>query len=138
MVANQQSDAINSTTVFVYDGDCGFCTQTADRYRRLHAKFGDSTSVFVAPWQSLDLDSLALTVDDVMTSVWWVEPDGSSYGANEAASQALIRLGLPFSPLGRLIQLPGFSHLAALLYRAIAKNRYRLPGSTCEIPQSGS
>jgi predicted DCC family thiol-disulfide oxidoreductase YuxK len=40
--------------------------------------------------------------------------------------------------LGRVLTLPGVHALAGLLYRLVAKYRYRLPGSTpaCRLPQA--
>lgn len=117
----------------VYDGDCGFCTQTA-----LWVARRAGPNVEVVPWQSLaagpgGLASYSLSERDVTEAAWWLVGDNQLRGARAVAA-ALRACGGFWKVLGRLIDLPPVRPLAALGYRIVARNRYRLPGSTCEIP----
>lgn len=58
----------------------------------------------------------------------------SASGA-EAIALALCRCALPYQLVGRVIRLPLVRSVAELLYRLIAKNRHKLPGSdgSCSI-----
>lgn len=118
--------------MLVYDGDCGFCTTSARWIeRRLPA------DAPVVAWQSLDdLAALDLTVDDVTAAAWWID-DGERAGGHLAIGAALRASRFPWSLLGRLILAPPFRWLGGPVYRWIARNRYRLPGSTdaCRIDQ---
>ncbi len=120
--------------MLIFDGDCGFCTTTAMWFDR---RANDDLDV--VPWQSLDLDDYGLTIDEVTTAVYWVDPDsGRTRRGHLAAGAALEHLGLPWSPLGWIIQRRPVSWAADIGYRLIAKNRYRLPGSTdaCKLPSA--
>ena len=115
----------------VYDADCGFCTSCAQWV----SKRSDCT---ITPWQALatgdgGLAAHSLTEQDVMDAAWWLAVDNQLSGARAIAA-ALRSCGLPWSVLGRLIDLPPLRPLAAVVYRWVARNRYRLPGSTCEVP----
>ncbi len=114
----------------VYDGDCGFCTTSA---RWIERRLGDD--VRVEMWQALDLGSLGLTVDDVTTAAWFVEPDGSRYRGHLAAARVFERMALPLQLLGWSMQRAPVRWVAAPAYAMVAKYRYRLPGSTdaCRI-----
>ncbi len=93
--------------------------------------------VVVAPWQSLDLAALNLTVDDVTTAAYWVDPDGTLFRGHDAIAKSLKFTGMPWVVAGTILAAPPVSWLAAPVYSLVAKYRYRLPGSTdaCKIPQ---
>ncbi|HYZ99602.1 MAG TPA: hypothetical protein VE575_12675, partial [Acidimicrobiales bacterium] len=52
--------------VFLYDGDCAFCTTCAEFVERRMA-----TSADVTPWQFADLDALGVTQADAEANVLW-------------------------------------------------------------------
>lgn len=110
--------------LLVYDGDCGFCTTSADWARR-HLHVAD-----VEPWQFLDLASLGLTPEACGSAVQWVAADGSVAAAEWAVIAALRHGGGCWAWLGRLLALPGLHQLAGVGYRVVARYRYRLPGGT--------
>jgi predicted DCC family thiol-disulfide oxidoreductase YuxK len=116
--------------VLIYDGDCGFCTATANWVDER-----PGSNVDVQPWQSLDLDAYGLTVDDVTSAAYWVDPSGELHRGHRAVARTLVSLGGPLAIVGRVLGVPPVSWLAALGYRLVAANRYRLPGATCAIPQ---
>jgi predicted DCC family thiol-disulfide oxidoreductase YuxK len=117
--------------LLVYDGDCGFCTRSASWIaRRL------PPTCRAQPWQALDLASVGLSEADVTTAAYWIEPDGRRRRGSEAVAAALVAAGGAWRPLGVLLGVPPLSWLARAVYRLIADNRHRLPGSTeaCRVP----
>src|SRR5215218_7513306 len=70
--------------LFVYDGDCGFCTASASWIgRRLRVP------VRVAPWQSLDLAALGLVEADVTSAAYWIDEAGSRHRGAAGVARAL-------------------------------------------------
>lgn len=108
----------------MYDGDCGFCTSSA----RWLARRGRCE---IMPWQSLDLEPLGLTEDDVSRAAYWLDASGhvSSSGAGAVAA-ALTTCGPGWRLAGRLLRLRPVRPLADVGYAWVARNRHRLPGST--------
>ena len=115
--------------MLIYDGDCGFCTQMA-RWLGGHLP----ERFVVTPWQGLDLAAFGLTEQDVSTAAYWVDEDGAHRGSTGIA-RCLVAMGKPWSIAGCAMAVPPLSWLARGVYRLIANNRYRLPGSTdaCRI-----
>lgn len=114
--------------MFLYDADCGFCTRTAQVAGRVLRR----PQMFV-PWQSQDLTALGLTEAQLVEEAVFVE-EGTSYGGAQAVAHALIAVGGVWAVLGRVLTLPGIRWVAGMVYRFVARNRYRLPGSTCTVP----
>ncbi|MGH9215596.1 MAG: hypothetical protein ACRDZS_05015, partial [Acidimicrobiales bacterium] len=54
--------------VFLYDGDCAFCTSCA-RFIERHIP----TPATVTPWQFADLDALGVRQADAEASVQWID-----------------------------------------------------------------
>jgi predicted DCC family thiol-disulfide oxidoreductase YuxK len=121
--------------LFVYDGDCGFCTSSVrfiERHIPLRAE--------VTPFQNADLDALGTTRARATREVLWIdrdeprgraEPPGARvYGGAAAVAHLLVAAGGPWALLGRLIMYPPMSWAAAAVYRLVSANRYRLPGGT--------
>ena len=116
--------------VLVFDGDCGFCTTSA-RVGQRWLGLAD-----VEPWQMIDLDELGLTEEQCSSAVQWVDAAGHVSAGERAVIAALRSAGGAWAWLGRVLAVPGVRHLAAVVYRLIAKFRYRLPGGTaaCRLP----
>lgn len=118
--------------LFVFDGDCAFCTTWTRRLEARLPRFPEAQ-----PWQWLDVDALGLTHDDV-THYAWVLAGGRRFRGH-AAFAALLRMqpspGLRFA--GHLLVTPPFSWAAAVGYAVIARFRHRLPGGTpaCAMPR---
>ena len=122
--------------VFLYDGDCAFCTSCA-RFIERHIP----TSAEVTPWQFADLDALGVSQVDAEASVQWIEPrfGGPLRAAGPAAiARLLVDAGSCWRPLGWLLELRPIRWIAGPAYRLIARNRHRLPGGTaaCQLPQA--
>ena len=122
--------------VFLYDGDCAFCTSCA-RFIERHIP----TSATVTPWQFADLDALGVRQADAEASVQWIHArSGQPVRAEGTAAIAglLIDAGSYWRPFGWLLDLRPVRWIAVPAYRLIARNRHRLPGGTaaCLLPQA--
>ena len=117
--------------MLVYDGDCGFCTRTAEW---AEARLPEGTTV--QPYQWLDLEPLGLTPDDGKRAAWWVDGEGRRHRGHRVAGHALVAMGGFWRVPGALMLVPPFSWLAAGGYALVARFRYRLPGGTpaCRLP----
>jgi predicted DCC family thiol-disulfide oxidoreductase YuxK len=115
----------------VFDGDCGFCTRSADFARRL---LPDACRV--ASWQTTDLDSIGVTSARAQREVLWISDSGAVVGGARAVAAALRAAGGLWALLGLLLLVPPLSWLAQAVYRVVAANRMRLPGgtATCALP----
>lgn len=122
-----------SEPLLVFDGDCAFCSTWVRRLEHALERFPEAQ-----PWQWLDLDELALSLDDV-THYAWLLAGGRRYRGH-AAFAALLQMqrhrGVRF--VGRLLVTPPFSWAASVGYSLIARYRHRLPGGTaaCAMPRS--
>jgi predicted DCC family thiol-disulfide oxidoreductase YuxK len=110
--------------VLVYDSDCAFCTRCV----RLLERIRPETEMVAG--QVADLADLGLTEEQAAAAVQWVDVDGTVRSGHEAIAGVLGTAGRIWPLVGRLLLLPGISWLAARVYRAVADNRARLPGST--------
>jgi predicted DCC family thiol-disulfide oxidoreductase YuxK len=110
--------------VLVFDGDCAFCTKCA----RVLERIGPDAEIVA--WQLTDLAELRITEEQASEAVQWVDTDGTIHSGHEAIAAVLGTAGRIWNRVGRAILLPGISSLAARVYRLVAANRYRLPGST--------
>jgi predicted DCC family thiol-disulfide oxidoreductase YuxK len=110
--------------VLVYDGDCAFCTTCAGFLERI------GPDAEIVAWQLTDLAELGITEEQANDAVQWVEIDGTVRSGHEAIAAVLNTAGRIWRVIGRIVLLPGISWMAARVYRLVADNRYRLPGST--------
>jgi predicted DCC family thiol-disulfide oxidoreductase YuxK len=124
-----------SKAVFLYDGDCGFCTRCAQFLRR-HVR----TPVRILPWQAVDLAPLGVTAAECAQAVQYVA--GSHVSAGPVAIADVLRtaagrLGLVWRLLGWLLARRAVVALAWPVYRWVARHRHRFPGGTvaCELPR---
>jgi len=121
------------TPVFLYDGDCAFCTTSARFIERRIP-----TSAAVTPWQFADLDALGVTQAAAEAAVLWVVPGTPTAAGPEAIARLLVDAGGVWRPLGRVLAFPPVRAVAWPAYRWISRNRHRLPGGTaaCSLPQA--
>ncbi|MDA9912828.1 DUF393 domain-containing protein [Candidatus Nanopelagicales bacterium] len=118
-------------TYLVFDGDCGFCTWSvniAQRWIRPNTN--------IVPWQRADLAALGLTAEQCQQAVQWVAETGDIQAGGRAVAALLQHSPAPWPVLGTFASVPGVAQLVDALYRLVAANRYRLPGSTpaCRLP----
>lgn len=115
----------------IFDGQCGFCRWSLDHLSHLLPVRPE----FLAS-QSADLTSYGLTQPQVDAAAWWVDSAGA-HGGHLVLARWLLASGRPWSLFGWFLTLPPVSPAAALTYRWIARNRFRLRGpwsGTCHIP----
>ena len=114
----------------LFDGTCGVCRRSAAWLARHNPdvfEFRASQSV-----SDEALADLGLTRHNVQTAVWIVTPEGP-VGAERAIALMLRRAHGAWPVLGLLMDLPGVRKVSGVFYRTFAKNRHRLPSSTCEV-----
>jgi predicted DCC family thiol-disulfide oxidoreductase YuxK len=118
----------DSAPVLVYDGDCSFCTASAEW---VAARWEGPASAVA--WQSLapgELERLGLSIDDVRTAAWWIDETGRRSRGHLAIVQALAATSGWSAVCGRLLLIPPFRWLGAAVYPVLARWRHRLPGGT--------
>jgi predicted DCC family thiol-disulfide oxidoreductase YuxK len=122
-----------TTGTLLFDGDCAFCTRSADVARRVLPAGCD-----VVAWQLFDLTAAGTTAERAQREVLWISRDGAVSGGASAVTSALRAAGLPWSVAGVLLSLPPLRWVAPVVYRLVAANRYRLPGGTaaCRVPRN--
>ena len=106
-----------------FDGGCGICTRMA---RWVEAKLPEGSGVAVEPWQRLDLRAVGLTPTDVNDYAWWIAPGGVRRRGHRAIAAAFRAVGGPWGIVGRIIDVPPVSWLAAVVYHLVARNRHHL------------
>jgi len=118
--------------VFVYDGDCAFCTSSA-RFAQRRVP----TRAAIEPWQLLDLAALGLAEAECERAVQWVEPGRAPLAGPDAIAALLLTSHRRWRVVGRLLRLAPVRVLAWPIYRWVARNRHRMPGGTaaCALPQ---
>jgi predicted DCC family thiol-disulfide oxidoreductase YuxK len=120
------------TELLIYDGDCGFCTQSARWCRRRFKR-----SVDVQPWQALDLARFGLTESDTTSAAYWVDARGRTHRGHAAVGRSLLAMRGGWPVLGAVVLTPPISLLARAVYAWVARHRDRLPGATdaCRVPE---
>jgi predicted DCC family thiol-disulfide oxidoreductase YuxK len=135
---------VTGTPVFLYDGDCGFCTASARVIERRLDRADRPDRPPVLPWQRVDLAALGLTAAECERAVQWVGTPGRGVVGREAlagpaAIAEVLRYGGPVWRIaGRVLRRRWATALAWPVYRLIARHRDRLPGGTaaCALPQA--
>lgn len=120
--------------ILIWDGDCGFCGHWVDRL--VSPSTGLPSAV---AWQQLGpagLQQVGLGQADVATAAYWIDADGRRFRGHRAVAQALMEAGGRRAWLGRIIELPGLSTVAAAVYWVVARTRRWLPAgdATCQVP----
>jgi len=129
MVASQQLVETNKKAILIFDGDCGFCTSSANWISSNSDRFQ------IKPWQSLDLSLFGLTEDEVSSAVYWI--DGTDkYSGHVAIGKSLrANKNRLFQALGSVLLFKPFGPIFIIAYKILARYRHKLPGSTtaCKI-----
>ncbi len=122
---------IAARPVFLYDGDCAFCSSCARFISRNLA-----TSAQVLPWQTVELAPLGVTEQQCQTAVQWIDCDNRVHSGSRGIAELLVDAGSIWRPAGRMLRLRPVLWLANPLYRWISRNRHRMPGgtATCSLP----
>lgn len=112
------------TGVFLYDGDCGFCTTSA-RWLQRHA----SSTARVEPWQYVDLGTLGLRPEDCAEALLWVD-DGRRMVGPDAVAAYLDTSGSSWRTAGHVLTAPVSRHVTWPVYHWLTHHRGQLPGGT--------
>ena len=123
--------ASNQILSVLYDGHCRFCCGGARRLARW-ARPGSLRMIdFQAPGA---LDAFpGIDHATCMRHMILVRPDGSTSFGAEAIVRALETRG-GLAKIGLLYYIPGIRQLCDLLYAAVARVRYYLPGKASNCP----
>ncbi len=113
--------------VFIFDGECGFCTSSAGVLRRF---FDPGSRYAIAPYQLLDLTAYGLTPSACDRAAQFVGADGSVSAGHRSIAKALQHSLPVWRPLGVALTLPGIDGLASRAYRWVAAHRGQLPAGT--------
>jgi predicted DCC family thiol-disulfide oxidoreductase YuxK len=121
----------SSAPILVFDGDCGFCTTTANWIKK-NSKIG----LEIAPYQWTDLNQYGLTAEEAAAKVQLVVGDKVFAGHYCMAKLLLIQPNVLLKGLGALMVAPFLNPISAKAYEWIAANRQKLPGGTpaCKMP----
>jgi predicted DCC family thiol-disulfide oxidoreductase YuxK len=141
--------------IFLYDGDCAFCSSCARfverhiirtgrgaRSARSGAPPGPNGEPRVAAWQFVDVSALGLTEEECDAAVQWVTLDGSGQQVRAAGPAAIAELlraaGGLWRPLGSVLRTRLVLAVAWPVYRWVARHRHQMPGGTaaCALPQA--
>jgi predicted DCC family thiol-disulfide oxidoreductase YuxK len=116
--------------VLIYDGDCGFCTRSANVLMRL------PVDAEATPYQFANLALYGTTEERANHEVLWVDRSGQVHGGAQAVARLLLSAGGAYAAAGWLLRTPPVRWIAAGVYRLIANNRQRMPGGTaaCALP----
>jgi predicted DCC family thiol-disulfide oxidoreductase YuxK len=133
---------VTDEAVFLFDGDCGFCTRSAMFLRR-HV----STPARIVAWQMIDLRPLGVSPAQCSEAVQYIAPGGIGarrVSTGPVAIADLLRTatgarGIGWRLAGALLATPPAPALAWPVYRWVARHRHQLPGGTvaCELPRPG-
>jgi predicted DCC family thiol-disulfide oxidoreductase YuxK len=119
--------------ILIWDGDCGFCQHWVGRIRSPATGRPEAIA-----WQRLGRDglgSIGLCEADVAKAAYFIDAGGRQFRGHRAVSQALIDAGGIRAWIGRSIEIPPISALAAVVYWIVARTRRWLPagGDTCRV-----
>jgi predicted DCC family thiol-disulfide oxidoreductase YuxK len=119
--------------ILVFDGDCGFCTTTANWIKK-----NSKVALEIAPYQWTDLGQYGLTAEEAAAKVQLVVGDKVFAGHNCMAKLLLIQPNVFLKLVGAVMVMPVIEPISARLYTWIAANRQKLPGGTpaCKLPKA--
>lgn len=124
-----------ATGVFLFDGDCAFCTSCV-RFIERHIP----TKARLVAWQFADLERLGVTQAAAEAAVQWITAGGARrvLAGPEAIAELLRDAGSLWRPMGAMLGMRPVLWLAWPTYRWISRNRHRLPGGTpaCSLSQA--
>ncbi len=120
------------TNILIFDGDCGFCTTTANWIVK-----NSKVKIYAQPYQWAQLDDFGLTEVEAAEKVQLVS-GGKIYAGHHCVAKLLMIQPNPILKLlGAGMVMPGLDQISAKVYDLIAANRQRLPGGTaaCKMPK---
>jgi predicted DCC family thiol-disulfide oxidoreductase YuxK len=118
--------------VLIFDGDCGFCTTTANWIEK-----NSLIPIESQPYQWAKLADFGLTEEEAAAKVQLVVGGKVFAGHHCMAKLLLIQPNVLLKLLGALMVMPGVDPISAKVYDSVAANRHKLPGGTpaCKMPR---
>ena len=115
-----QSIAIPSSELplMIYDGDCGFCCATVERWRA-----ATDPKIHYAPYQEIAAQIPQVERNEFQRAVHFIGTDGTLFRGAEAVFRAMAHCGRKRWLLWLYSALPAFAVAAELFYRLVAANR---------------
>jgi predicted DCC family thiol-disulfide oxidoreductase YuxK len=117
--------------VLIFDGDCGFCTTTANFIVKR-----SRSAIEAHPWQFIDVTKYGITQEQAKARVYVIN-NGKAFGGHDAFAQLLrLQKNWLLAAIAAVMVVPPISWLSALGYRLVARYRHKLPGGTpaCKLP----
>ena len=121
----------NPKIVLIFDGDCGFCTTTANYIVKK-----SKVAIKATPWQYQDFAGLPITKEQCADQVYLLV-DGKAYGGHEGFAMTFrVQPNPVVRFIGMVAMSPALRWFAKPTYRLVAKYRHKLPGGTpaCKLP----
>ncbi|MCE9501448.1 MAG: DUF393 domain-containing protein [Leptospira sp.] len=113
--------------VFIYDGDCGFCTKAAKALKGL-----DKThKMEVVPFQTLSHDARSGISEEEFRQKAYLFSGNEKFAGASAINKAYsIAMGTGWAY--KLYTFPVVRQIEDFVYTIVAKNRHKLPGGKPE------
>lgn len=124
-----------STPVLIFDGDCGFCTTTANYIVK-----NSKTPITAHAWQLIDVTEYGILEPQAQRRVYMID-NSHAYGGHEAFAHILRLQKNPIlSAIAFVMVVPPLCWLSRIGYALVAKFRHKLPGGTpaCKVPSAGT
>ncbi|MBI1267268.1 MAG: DUF393 domain-containing protein [Cryomorphaceae bacterium] len=120
----------NQNNIIFFDGVCNLCNNTVDFIIR---RMGNRSFLF-APLQGESAKKLNIVSSEVEPGSIVYVADGRQFKQSTAVLKILVRLGGAWRLMAVFFIIPPF--LRNLIYRFVAKNRYRWFGKkeSCRMP----
>ena len=119
-------NAERSAGTLFFDGTCGMCTRSRDFLLKIDRTGNLQTAVLQSPGAA---DRLGVAPTSLLESVRWLDSSGAVYSGAEAANAAFSTAVGTRIPLA-IYRIPGIRIIEDAVYRWVAANRYRFPGTT--------
>jgi predicted DCC family thiol-disulfide oxidoreductase YuxK len=116
--------------IWIYDGDCGFCKRWVHRI----LSRDQENRIEAIPCQSREREQRfpLISKDACLGAMIVVLPDGKFFMGADGAP--FLMKSLPFwKYLAWVFRAPGVIFIARIVYRWVAKNRYRFGSESCDV-----
>lgn len=117
--------------LLLFDERCVLCRETVKTLSGLQT----SVSLTMLPLQQVDVGDIVpgMSQEELLAQLHVITSDRQVFKGADAVFR-IFREVPSYQWISRLERVPGFRHVARLLYRVIAKHRYRLFGKVDECP----
>jgi predicted DCC family thiol-disulfide oxidoreductase YuxK len=109
-----------------FDGACGMCTRSRNLLLKMDRTGNLQTEALQSPGTA---QRLGIAPTSLLESVRWLDSSGAVYSGAEAANAAVSAAIGTRIPLV-IYRIPGVRSIEEAVYRWVAANRYRFPGTT--------